>query len=199
MQESDITSPEDANISRRQALRGLIALVGGTVGAGELLPLAHAAMADADAAPRFLDEDQFALLGRVVDLMIPETDTPGAYAAGVHRFIDMMLDEYAAEASRDTLLAGLRAVNGASVTRHQRDFVELEPGDQFDTLVAVDAEAFEDRTGSEPYRTLKSAILFGYYTSEIGASVELRFNPLPGTTPGCVPVDTFDRAPYRSL
>lgn len=186
-------------LTRRQALKGLAALVGGTVGVAELGSLAQAAMADTDTLPRFLNADQFELLGRVVDLLIPETDTPGAYDVGVHRFIDMMLTEYAAEDSRRTFLGGLAQVNEASAAHQGKNFAELSAADQFDILAAVDAEAFENPGRSEAYRMLKSMILFGYYTSEVGASVELLFNPIPGTTPGCVPVDTFDRAPYRSL
>lgn len=191
-----ITAPAvSGSITRREALKGLIALVGGTVGVAELLPVATAAMADTDSPPQFLDTDQFALLGRVVDLMIPETDTPGAYGVGVHRFIDMMLAEYAAEDRQTRLLQALRDLEKASGGR----FVELSPGQQLDVLATVDREAFANRDSSHAYRMLKRMILFGYYTSEIGASVELRFVPYPGTAQGCVPVDSFDRAPFRTL
>lgn len=190
---------ESGHMTRRQALCSLAALVGGTVTAAELGSLAQAAMADTEAAPRFLDADQFALLGRIVDLMIPGTDTPGAYEAGVHRFIDLMLTEYAAEANRKILSKALAQVDEAAKSAHGKMFTGLAAADQLDVLTAVDRAAFENRDGSEAYRMLKGMILFGYYTSEIGASVELRFNPIPGTTPGCVPVDTFDRAPYRAL
>ena len=199
MRETMTGEKDHKAMTRRQALKGLVALVGGTVGAAELGPLARAAMADTDAAPRFLDADQFAMLGRIVDLMIPDTDTPGAYRAGVHRFIDMMLAEYASADSQAVFLEGLAHVGDASRDRHGTAFVELSAQDQFAVLSAVDDEAFENRNKSEAYRMLKGMILFGYYTSETGASVELRFNPIPGTTPGCVPVDTFDRAPYRAL
>ena len=187
------------SMTRRQALTGLLALVGSTISAAELDSLADAAMSDSASSPRFLDSDRFALLGRVVDLMIPETDTPGAYEVGVHRFIDLMLADYAARASQDQLLDGLAVISEAAESRLGNPFVELSSEQQFDVLAAVDGEAFADQDSSEAYRMLKSMILFGYYTSEIGASVELRFNPYPGTTPGCVPADTFDRAPYRSL
>jgi hypothetical protein len=195
-----MTAPgESGTMTRRQALKGLIALVGGTVSVAELAPLAQAAMADTDASPQFLDADQFALLGRAVDLMIPETDTPGAYGVGVHRFIDMMLAEYAAADRRETMQQALCDVNAASVSRYGKNFVDISSGEQLDLLVTVDKDAFEDRGSSAAYRMLKSMILFGYYTSEIGASVELRFVPYPGTTQGCVPVDSFDRAPFRTL
>ena len=199
MGETTSTRADSGTMTRRPALSGLIALVGGTVGVAELGPLAQAAMADTDASPRFLDADQFALLGRVVDLMIPETDTPGAYDAGVHRFIDMMLADYAAEDSRKTMQEALSDVNDAATSTYGKGFDELAVGEQFELLTAVDSDAFADRSRSEPYRRLKSMILFGYYTSEVGASVELRFVPYPGTTQGCVPVDTFDRAPFRTL
>jgi hypothetical protein len=190
---------EKAYLTRRQALKVLVALVGGAASAGELLPLVHAAQAASAKTPVFLNAEQFALLGRIVDLMIPATDTPGAYGAGVHRFIDMMLLEFAAEPTRQKLLAGLDEVNAASAARQASDFVDLSVEEQFEILAEVDERAYGDSSRSEPYRLLKSMILFGYYTSEPGASVELLFNPIPGTTPGCVPTDSFDRAPFKSL
>ena len=177
---------------------GLAALVGGTVSAAELSPLVYAAQTGPAERPLFLNADQFALLGRIADLMIPATDTPGAFDAGVHRFIDLMLSEYAATDTRQKLLEGLTEVHAASMAVQDRNFLELTAAEQFDILAAVDEQAFDDTTRSESYRLLKSMILFGYYTSEPGASVELRFNPIPGTTPGCVPSDTFDRAPFKS-
>ncbi len=185
-------------MTRREALKKLAALIGGALSAAELSPLAYAAQSSPEEPPLFLNADQFTLLSRIVDLMIPATDTPGALAAGVHRFIDMMLAEYAAKDTRETLLEGLNEVHTASMAGQDRDFLELTSAEQFDILATVDEQAFSDASRSESYRLLKSMILFGYYTSEPGASVELRFNPIPGTTPGCVPVDTFDRAPFKS-
>jgi hypothetical protein len=199
MTENKSLSQGKGYMTRRRALKGLVALAGGTASGGDLLPLVHAALAESEKTPVFLNMDQFALLGRIADLMIPATDTPGAYAAGVHRFIDMMLLEFAAESTRQQLLAGLDEVNAASVARQASDFVDLSAEDQFEILAGVDERAFLDSSRSEPYRLLKSMILFGYYTSEPGASVELLFNPIPGTTPGCVPADSFDRAPFKSL
>jgi hypothetical protein len=184
-------------MTRREALKGLVALVGGTAAAAELVSLVQAAQSGSEEPPLFLDADQFASLGRIVDLMIPATDTPGAYAAGVHRFIDMMLSEYAAKDTREKLLGGLNEVHAASVARQARDFLDLSAAEQFDILAAVDEQAFNDSSRLESYRLLKSMILFGYYTSKPGASDELRFNPIPGTRPGCVPAETFDRAPYK--
>lgn len=199
MTETRSLSQDKAYLTRRQALKGLVALVGGTASGGDLLPLVHAAQADSENTPVLLNVDQFALLGRIVDLMIPATDTPGAYAAGVHRFIDTMLLEFAAEPTRQKVLEALEEVNAASVAAQASDFVDLSDEDQFGLLAKVDARAFGDASRSEPYRLLKSMILFGYYTSEPGASVELLFNPIPGTTPGCIPADSFDRAPFKSL
>ncbi len=199
MKDSIANNVESRTMTRREALSGLAALLGGTVAVAELGPLAQMAMADTTASPRFLSAEQLALLGRIVDLMIPETETPGAFGVGVHRFIDMMLADYAAPESQEQILEGMEKISAAAASRHGRAFVELSNSEQFDVLDAVDRESFEDREASEAYRSLKSMILFGYYTTEVGASVELRFDPFPGTTPGCVPADTFDRAPFRSL
>src|SRR2546428_751816 len=52
-----------------------------------------------------------------------------------------------------------------------------------------------DRGAPPPFfRTMKELTLVGYYTSEIGATRELRHAPVPGRFEGCVPLDRIGRA-----
>lgn len=184
-------------VSRRQALKGAIALVGGTVTVTKLAPLAHALMADEGYSPVFLGQPDFALLSRVVDLMIPETDTPGALGAGVHRFIDAMLAEWANEQSRARFGQAMRSIKERALELHDADFADLAEDIQFDVLAGIDREAFADGGSASPYTLLKKLVLLGYYSSEQGATTELRYNPIPGAYTGCVPLEDIGRAYYK--
>jgi len=44
------------------------------------------------------------------------------------------------------------------------------------------------------FRTMKELTLVGFYTSEAGATRELRHAPVPGRFEGCVPLDQIGRA-----
>ena len=44
------------------------------------------------------------------------------------------------------------------------------------------------------FRTMKELTLLGYYTSEIGATKELHYLPVPGRFEGCVPIARVGRA-----
>jgi len=47
----------------------------------------------------------------LTDLIIPETDTPGAKAALVNEFIDVILTEWAIDAERQNFLQGLAGID----------------------------------------------------------------------------------------
>lgn len=184
-------------LTRRDALKGAIALVGGAASATTLAPVAHALMADDDYSPAFLSKREFALLEHVVDLMIPETDTPGALGAGVHRFIDMMLAEWADERSATTVVRALREIDEQALDAHGVPFAELDDATRFLVLERIDTEAYAGIAAVSPYVTLKKLILLGYYTSEPGATVELIYDPIPGEYEGCVPLADIGRAYYK--
>ena len=72
------------------------------------------ARAQAGAAPRTLNPAQDAMLDAIAEMLLPQTDTVGARAVGVNRFIDLLLTESMLEADRDRFLAGLAAIDARS-------------------------------------------------------------------------------------
>lgn len=59
-------------------------------------------------------------------------------------------------------------------------------------------EKGQDKTKNAParhyFRMMKELTLLGYFTSEIGQTQALRYNPVPGKYEGCVPYKKGDRA-----
>jgi len=77
-------------------MRNAVLLLGGAIPAAQLgLIESVLAATETDYKPQFLSPKRLAMVERIVDLVIPETDTPGAVSAGTHRFIDVMLAEWA--------------------------------------------------------------------------------------------------------
>jgi hypothetical protein len=197
-------------MQRRDALKFLAA---GAV-APALAPRLLAFFQQAHPAPgyalRTLNPHQNSTVVLMSEIIIPETDTPGAKGARVNEFIDVILTEWATEEDRGHFLEGLAAVDKQSSELYGKDFVEASPLQQL-TLVRAMDEAI-GMAGGRPARhgntvperdtqlkgnfftVFKGITLHGYYTSEVGFSRELGLQIIPGAQHGCVPVATEKKA-----
>jgi hypothetical protein len=120
-----------------------------------------------------LSAHQRATVGTLGELIIPETDTPGAKAVLVDRFIDQTLRE-APRTDRLRFLNGLAWLDRRSRTLFGKDFVSATPSQQAELLTRLSAETpAEDRLGVEFFNAIKSMTITGYYTTEIGLRQEL--------------------------
>lgn len=181
-------------LSRRRAIQGAASLIGASIATAQLGPFMSraAAATENDAPPAFFDAAQFALLEAVVDTMIPETGTPGARTAGVHHFIDLMMSEWASTDRQTRYVSGLEALASQLQSGDRGDFVSASATERLDRLRAVDARAFTD-DGDAFYRELKRMVLFAYYSSEAGATVELQYEALTPEYQACAPIDDVGR------
>ena len=189
--------PPTGVIDRRDALRRVALILGGALSApavaGFLAGCERRDAAGGDDAgftPRALTSAHAQLVALVAEHIIPTTDTPGARAAGAPGFIDMMLADSYAPADRSHFVTGLADLDARAVNRHGRPFARCDDRDQLALLEIVDREAFAPRAAGAPthwFRTMKELTLLAYYTSEIGATKELRYVQVPGRFEGCVP------------
>ena len=111
----------------------------------------------------------------MAELIIPTTDTPGARAAQVDRFIDATLDA-ASPATRSRFLSGLGWLVERSTALFGVAFTAATPTQQIDLLTrlsADDAAAREGAIGAEFFAAIKAMTIAGYYSSEIGLRQEL--------------------------
>lgn len=187
-------------VTRREAIRRLAVMAGGTVSAPTLAALlsgCEAAPPPVDWTPTALTGEQYDLLTAMVDRIIPTTDTPGAVEAGVPAFIDKMLADWMEDEDRDRFLTGLSAIDGEATSAHGAAFLALGEDDQVAFLTALDEAAVQARTDREDplpfFAQLKEWTLAGYYTSEVGATEELQWLPAPGRY-ATVPVAEVGRA-----
>ncbi len=164
-------------LSRRDVLGAGAALV-----AGMMVDVAWLEEARAQGAT-LRQDPRHAFADRLADLVIPATDTPGASAAGVGAFVLLALDRGMSDL-RPVMLDRVRAALDAPAGG---DFMLASRDRQVATLAAFDLAAYAgERPAAETpafaWRRIKSAICGGYYTSEIGATRELVYEPVPGGT-----------------
>jgi gluconate 2-dehydrogenase gamma chain len=170
--------------------RGLLARAG-MILAGEIaLPLARALAAET--APGFsatqaqFTPDQRALVSAISERIIPTTDTPGALAAGVPVFIEMMLADSYAPGDRDDFMNKLGMVEGHARIHYEKAFVALSP-DQQDQVLTLAMQGAIPMLGEEFFAHFRQLVVLGYYTSEIGCKQERVYVPVPGHYDGRYP------------
>ena len=142
----------------------------------------HAAAA-AQAAmgpPQFFSAEQMKVVSRLADLIIPASDTPGAVAAGVPAYIDLVVSKN--PELKTVFTAGLKWLSSGFLgLSEEKQIAMLQPLSD-----AIDAAP--PRTAQQRFfRALKNLTSDGYYTSKIGLRDELGYtgNTVLGEFPSC--------------
>jgi len=191
-------------VDRRQFLEqvaGLSAAVPGLALLPGIEALAQQVHARARTATglRSLDVTQDAIVTRIADILLPQTDTLGASAVGVNRFIDLLLTESMRDAPRQRFLAGLAAIDARCRERHGAAFAAAS-GPQQEALVRefdqhlpapstspaeLAARERAPMTAETGYAQLKALTVLGYFTSEPVTRL-MNAPVIPGRFDGCV-------------
>lgn len=160
-------------------------------------------------------QEELVLIDDIANTIIPDTDTPGAKAAGVGPFIIMMLNECYEKADQRRFTRGLKKVNRIANRQFSKKFHELsvEQKTELLTTLAEDTKKFREEerkrkqtaenidargsdaahapTGEEDnaehyfFPIIHELTLLGYFTSEIGATKALAYVPIPAEFNPC--------------
>ena len=179
-------------LDRRQVLAAIAA----TFGTALCAPLSRAIAGVPLGVPAATDPLQArhkALLTAMADRIIPETDTPGAAEAGVGDFIQMMIEHYYRPEERERLIGAIEKVDAHALRSRGKAFGELEPEAQ-DSLLQDMLDGRLDGVEPARFEEEKQLTLGGYYSSEIGMTVEQVYLPVPGHYDGAYPYEKVGRA-----
>ena len=191
-------------MQRRDALKFLAAGAVAPALAPELFAFFQEAHPASGYALRTLNPHQNATVVLMSEIIIPETDTPGAKGARVNEFIDVILTEWATGEDRNKFLNGLADVDKQSNELFSKDFIDASPAQQLALLRALDEAVgllagrparhgntvpdWDTQLRGNFFTVFKGITLHGYYTSEVGFARELGLQIIPGAQHGCVPV-----------
>ena len=132
-------------------------------------------------ALKALDPHQDATVTTIAEMIIPQTDTPGAKAARVNQFIDVIVAEWYDADQKSSFLSGLADLDTRSQALFGKDFVDCaERGAPWEQKFVKDRHFFY---------MIKQLTLMGYYTSQIGFEQELHAHIIPPRHAGCAPFE----------
>ena len=140
-----------------------------------------------------LSPAHLALVRAIADTIIPRTNTPGATDVGVHKFVDVIVNEHLTEAERVAALAGLDAIDARARTESSVTFTELS-ADKRSAMIDSFEKGDRSAEPSQTYWRLKGLVVHGYFTSERVMRDVLKVSVMPGKFEGAAPV-TIRRRP----
>lgn len=185
-------------MNRRDALSRVAVLFGGTIVGMDIF--LSGCKSDAKAPGLPLTAEDIAYLDEVSDTIIPDTSSPGAKAAKVGAFMNAIVSDCYDEKDQKIFLEGMAKLNDAANKANSNDFIKLTPEQRKALLVSLDKEAKDyqkNKKKEDPthyFTMMKQLTLWGYFTSEVGATKALRYVAVPGKYEGCVPYKKGDKA-----
>lgn len=205
-------------MDRRDAVKSVAFLLGGALSATTIgVFLEGCNTSGSKNSANLFSADHEKLITEIADIIIPTTAAaPGAKAAGVGKFIPMMIKDCYPEEAQQVFVKGLDDVEARSKKEFGKSFLEITVkqreqllGKVRDETVAAqkaenDKKDAERKAKPEPALTKPKAAgipklgtpyffaiardltLLGYFTSEIGATQARTYLAIPGHYDGCV-------------
>ncbi len=181
-------------MKRRKALAITATIIGGSIVGSEVF------LSGCTTSEKPLDlfsGDEIRLLDEIGETILPESDrSPGAKAAQIGEFMKTIVMDCYDENETRIFKTGLKEVISASLEKYSRGFMELSAEKRLDLLTEFDRIA-SNKEGRAPvhfFTMMKQLTIWGYFTSEPGATKALRYNPIPGRYEGCIDYKLGDKA-----
>ena len=185
-------------MNRREAISAVTLLLGGTLLGADAF-LSGCKNPSANASLNF-SADDISFLNEVAETILPATSTPGAKAAKVGDFMTVIVKDCYEEKDQQVFLKGMQQLQDACKKACGKSFMEATPEQRHDLLVVLDKEQKDYQSKKKPeesahyFRMMKELTLWGFFTSEIGATQALRYVAVPGRYEGCIPYKKGDKA-----
>lgn len=189
-------------MNRRDAIARVSLLLGGTILGAEafLSGCTNPPEQKLGGMGTNFSNSDIAFLDEVGETILPKTDTPGAKEAQVGAFMSRIVKDCYTESDQKAFLDGMQKLDDASKKKNGKSFLESTPDQRHALLVDLDKEA-KDYAGTKKkdnpthyFTMMKQLTLWGYFTSEQGATKALRYVAVPGKYEGCIDYKKGEKA-----
>ena len=165
--------------------RELLKRAGLVLGTAVSLPLSKAVLAGVQVAATpsstgGLDAGSLGTVTAVSSRIIPATDTPGAIEAQVPAFVDLIYRDWYTATERAKFISAKSAFDTLCLEQYDQNFSVCSSQQQDDLLTLCESQSKDENSlQGFFFKSMKELTVLGYYTSEVGAKQELRYNPVP--------------------
>ncbi|MFC3094189.1 gluconate 2-dehydrogenase subunit 3 family protein [Alteromonas sediminis] len=138
---------------------------------------------------KLLSFSQLKALQAIAQTILPATDTPGAGDLDCHGFVDHQLFTCHTEDQQGAVKEILTEIQRISVNQGSSSFELLNEQQRYDLLSGIEAKQGYSDTQRSQFKFLKELVVFGYFTSQVGATQALNYQAVPGGYKGSIPAD----------
>lgn len=181
-------------MKRREALKLSASLIGTAIIGSELF---LSGCINKEINISLFSDNDINLLDEVGEVILPGTDlSPGAKDAKIGLFIKSIVTHCYDETEQNIFTNGIKELNQLSRKKYGVKFVKLKKKQKYDLIALLDKDT-RNRTDDNPphfFPMMKQLTIWGYFTSEPGATKALRYNQIPGKFIGCIPYKNGDKA-----
>jgi len=183
-------------MNRREALSRVALIMGGTVLGAE----AFLSGCTTGATGLKFSKDDISFLNEIAETILPATNTPGAKEAKVGEFMTVIVNDCYETKDQTTFMAGIKTLDEASKKANGKTFMQATAAQRNSLLTELDKQAAEFQKTKKPDETkhyftmLKELTLWGFFSSEVGATKALRYIAVPGKYEGTEPYKKGDKA-----
>jgi hypothetical protein len=135
-----------------------------------------------------LSEYEATVLYTICDTILPKTDTPSATAVGCHQFVPHQLTHCHSKQQQDDCIHIINTLDKSASEKFSQALPLLNVQQQQQILTNFEQTNASTDDEKNQFRFLKALIVFGYFTSEVGASKALNYQAVPGGFIGSVPM-----------
>ena len=186
-------------MDRRDAITTTSLIMGFTLTGTAMTGFLSGCKADTSSSwkPLSLTDGLDEFLAELADAILPRTETPGAKDVFVHRFIDQLITDFYTGESRQDFIANVKSLEDECRTSMGKSFQNLSEEKKISFLMSQEEKGgklpfnlwgntLESNNSHTFYRSLKSMILWGYFSSEKVGKEVLTYNPISGKYTGCI-------------
>jgi len=139
--------------------------------------------------------DNIALLDEIAETILPRTTTPGAKDAQVGQFMSVYVNDCYTFDEQTIFHKGLMTFEDTCKKTYSRRFMDLQQNEREDFINQLDREAKMAVTAGyiHYFTRIRQWTVFGFFTSEVGATQVLRHSPIPGRFDGNLAYKVGDR------
>lgn len=181
-------------INRREALKRAAWLLGGAISAPVAMGFLQGCSSNPGRKAQFFTEEQAELIAQIADIMIPETDTPGAREAGVPAYIEDQVFVIWEEDDRNYFLKNLSEFEAKAEKDLGQPFIQAGEEERTAYIHKLHDEVFRngevDWDAPRPFIwQMKELTVTGFFSTEVGMSQVLQYKLVPGRYEGCIPFE----------
>ncbi|GAB1463879.1 gluconate 2-dehydrogenase subunit 3 family protein [Pedobacter sp.] len=185
-------------MDRREALRSVAILLGTTISAGTTnILFSSYTLPEGEKNTVSFSAEQLKTLTEIADVIIPTTkSSPGAKAAGVGKFIPMMVKDCYPAKQQQSFYNGLVAFELSVKKTYKKSFALIPLAERKKMLTQLRQDTLDQKKNKLPekvdiayfFTVTRDLTSLGYFASEIGCTQAREYLMIPGRYDGAYPL-----------